>query len=135
MKIVGWSLGGIVLFAVLMGILQTAASERVEVVELHTQDAAGHESVTRLWIVDHEGAQYLRVGVDGSGWFDRVMQNPAVKVTRRNETRLYRASIRPDLSETVNNLMQAKYTWGDTVIGLVFGREGAIPIELVPEEN
>ena len=31
------------------------------------RDAAGAVVTTRLWVVDHQGHQYLRVGADGSG--------------------------------------------------------------------
>ena len=54
--------------ALLFVVLERLAAERVEVVELHTLDEAGEPVTTRLWIVDDEGYQYLRVGSDGSGW-------------------------------------------------------------------
>lgn len=52
MKILYWSLGGLLLVALLVLGLQIVASERVEVVELHTLDSAGVEATTRLWVVD-----------------------------------------------------------------------------------
>lgn len=132
MKIIGWTLGILFLLAALFGILQIAASERVEVVELTTQDEAGAEVITRLWIVDRAGKQYLRAGVESSGWLQRVKKNPAVKVTRNGQTALYQPIPRPELAEEINGLMQDKYTWGDTFIGRIFGRTGAIAIELAP---
>ena len=53
-----------------LGILQWTASERVEVVELIAADAAGVLTTTRLWVADDAGMAYLRVGADGSGWYD-----------------------------------------------------------------
>ena len=133
MKIVWWVLGVILGVFALIGIAQTAASERVEVVELHTVDASGEPQTTRLWIVDDEGFGYLRVGGDGSGWFSRLQANGEFKVTRQNSTASYTAVLRQDKRERINNLMNEKYTWGDDFINvLVGGRDGSIPIELHP---
>ena len=57
MKIFRWILGSVVGLVVLVFVLQLVASERVEVVELHTLDEQGEEVITRLWIVDHLGYQ------------------------------------------------------------------------------
>ncbi len=59
-----------ILFAGVMA-LQIVASERVEVVEVKTLDHKGEVATTRLWIIDHEGKQYLRAGAD-SGWYLRM---------------------------------------------------------------
>ena len=59
---------------ILLYLIQLIASERVEVVELHTLNIEGEEIITRLWVVDYGGYQYLRVGADGSGWFDRLRE-------------------------------------------------------------
>ena len=89
---------------------------------------------TRLWIVDDEGYQYLRVGADGSGWFSRITNNESIALTRNGQTATYTVALRPDKSERINALMQDKYTWGDTFIGIVVGsRDGSVPIELHPQ--
>lgn len=109
------------------------AAERVEVVELHTTDESGEKQTTRLWIVDDEELQYLRVGADGSEWFNHILSSNAVKLTRNGETIHYRTVLREDKSSRNNVLMQAKYTSSDTYIGaLVGGRNDSIPIELHP---
>lgn len=114
-------------------VLERVAAERIEVVELHTVDEAGEEVTTRLWMVDDEGYQYLRVGSDGSGWFDRLRDNGEFQLTRSGVSQSYTSVLRNDKSDKINDLMQAKYTWGDTVIGVLVGsREGSIPIELHP---
>lgn len=130
MKILAWILGTIIGIVVLFAVVQTLAAERIEVVELHTVDQAGEPVITRLWVMDHEGYQYLRVGADGSGWFSRIQANGQIKVTRGESTKTYRTQTRPDKSEIINELMQEKYTWGDTFFATIFGREGSIPIEL-----
>ena len=133
MKIIAWFVGGLLGIAVLFMLVQTLASERVEVVELHTVDEVGAPVTTRLWVMDHEGYQYLRVGADVSGWFTRLQANKTVKLTRGDTTATYETLLRPDKSALINRLIQEKYTWGDNFFAAVFGgREGSIPIELQP---
>lgn len=133
MKYVAWGFG--VLLAIIAVVLasERLAAERVEVIEVHGTDPDGTVVTTRLWVVDHEGSMYVRVGADGSGWYSRMQANPNVEVTRGDQTKAYTAIPDPSKSEVVNQLMQEKYTWGDTYIGnLVGGREGSIPILLDP---
>ena len=131
MKIIKWILATFASIIVLFVIVQTAASERVEVVELHTLDEQGETVTTRIWVMDHDGYQYLRVGGDGSGWFSRIQANETIMLTRGDVTKTYTTKTREDKSELINELMQAKYTWGDTFFAKLFGgREGSIPIEL-----
>ena len=118
------SVSGLLIFAVAsIVVLQIAASERVEVVELHTLDATGEELTTRLWIVDHEGRPYLR-GDDGSGWVKRLRASAQVSLTRSGERHAYGWQVRPEKIETINQLMRDKYTWGDQVITTVIGDRG-----------
>lgn len=127
------SLAAIVVLVLAILILQRLASERVEVVELHTLDANNELQTTRLWVVDDAGYQYLRVGADGSGWFSRLQANAELELTRDGNRQRYTWELRPDKSALINTLMQEKYTWGDSVIGALVGsREGSIPIELQP---
>ncbi len=129
-----WGLGAVLGLLVLLVGLQIIASERVEVVELHTLDEQGEEVTTRLWIVDDAGYGYLRAGVsEGSGWFGRVQQNVEVELTRNGERRSYRAVLAPEKSDVINRLMRDKYTWGDAFIEIMIGgREGSMPVELQP---
>ena len=130
-KITAWTLGSLVGLVVLLLIVQTLASERIEVVELHTLDENGETVTTRVWVADHDGYQYLRVGGDGSGWFTRLQASKTVQVTRGDTTKTYETKTRTDKSELINDLMQKKYTWGDTFFATMFGgRVGSIPIEL-----
>lgn len=85
MKMVKWILGALSSILVLFAIAQTVASERVEVVQLHTLDEQGETVITRIWVMDHDGYQYIRVGGDGSGWFTRLMATETIKLTRSDE--------------------------------------------------
>jgi len=116
---------------ILLYVIQLIASERVEVVELHTLNNEGEEIITRLWIVDDDGYQYLRVGADGSGWFDRLQAAEMVDITRNDRRYSYSWTTRQSKSAQINELMREKYGWGDSFIGhLTGGRGGSIPIEL-----
>lgn len=131
MKYVYWTLGGLLAVAVVLFGLQILASERVEVVELHTLDADNAEVTTRLWVVDDAGYPYLRAGGDGSGWSERLAANIEFEVTRAGNRARYTAVGRADKRDRINQLMHEKYTWGDTLIGLmVNSRDNALPLEL-----
>lgn len=133
MKYVLWAIGVPSGLAFVFLAVQTVASERVEVIDLYTTDELGEKQATRLWVMDDEGYQYLRVGADGSGWFDRVLQNGGIKVRRNGTTASYTVVQRPDKSERINDMMQEKYTWGDTFFATMLGsRDGSIPLELHP---
>jgi hypothetical protein len=133
MKYLSWGVVSLIVLVIALLGIERLAAERVEVVELHTLDENGENMTTRLWIVDDEGYQYLRVGADGSGWFSRISDNESIALTRNGQTATYTVETRPDKSERINALMQDKYTWGDTFIGIVVGsRDGSVPIELHP---
>jgi hypothetical protein len=136
MKYLAWGMGVLLLIVVAFIAAERLASERIEVVELEAMDESGELVTTRLWIADHDGKQYLRVGADGSGWFSRIQANPAVKVTRGGKTMSVTAIPDPSKSEIINQIMQEKYSWGDTLIGKMVGeRTGSIPIELRPASS
>ena len=133
MKILFWSAGILIgLFLLGLGIVQVA-SERVEVVEMQTLDDQGEPMITRLWIVDDEGQQYLRSGNGTSLWFERIQENANFEVTRNDKTQVYTAVFRPDMRDHINALMHQKYTWGDSLISMITGSaKEAIPVELHP---
>ncbi len=131
MKYLLWAIGVPMGLAIAFLVVQTLASERVEVVELTTIDEADEPQTTRLWVMDDEGFQYLRVGADGSGWFSRILQNGEIQVRRGDTTTNYTVQQRPEKSEKINAMMQEKYTWGDSFFAIVLGsRDGSIPLEL-----
>ncbi len=133
MKYLLWAIAIPLGLALAFLLVQTLASERVEVVELYTTDESGEQQTTRLWVMDDEGYQYLRVGADGSGWFTRMLENEQFSVQRNGDTAIYTVVQRPDKSEKINAMMQEKYTWGDTFFATVLGsRDGSIPLELHP---
>ena len=134
MKYILWGVGILLTLVLAIGIIQTLASERVELVELHTTDEEGEEHTTRLWIVDTDGSAYLR-GDDRAGWVNRLKSNNSFRVTRNEVTSSFTFASRPDQVETINTLMREKYTWGDEFIEwMLGGRQDTLAIELKPTE-
>ena len=130
MRILMWVLGGLVGLLSTLGIAQWVASESGEVVILTTHDEAGASHETRLWVVDHEGAPWLRAGASVQGWYARLAAEPQIEVERNGTQAAYTALPEPALRELINGLMLTKYGWADQFIGVLFGRDDAIPIRL-----
>ena len=122
----------ITLVALIAGaaLLQFVASESGEVVVLSTLDAQGQAQETRLWVVDHEGHQYLRSGAPNATWFARLKGNNRVGVDRAGRRAAYDAYPDASLRDEINDLMREKYGWADQVIEMFFGRDDATPIRL-----
>jgi hypothetical protein len=126
---------GVLAAAVLaLAIFYVVLAESGEVVVLETRDARGaHE--TRLWVVDSEGAAWLRTGDPASPWLARLRANPDAALTRRGERREYRAVVVDDpiTRERVNALVLEKYGWRESVLrALGMGPAGTTPIRLDP---
>ncbi len=135
MKYALWLVGIFLALVLTIVGLQFAASERVEVVELHTPDETGKEVVTRLWVVDHDGHAYLR-GESESGWFKRLEATDTITLTRAGKTGDFTHQVRNENIATINQLMRKKYTWGDQFIELALGsRAESNAIELTPSDD
>ena len=131
MKLVLYVLGALVGLAILIFLSEVIASESGEVVVLTTQSQEGPKE-TRLWVVDLDGVQHLRAGTD-SGWYQRLLAAPDVRVSRSGAAAAYRAEPNPASTEAVNRLMREKYGWRDAYISmLIGGREDSIAVALLP---
>ena len=133
LKIVAALAGAVLVVLLALGGLSYVASESGEVVVLTTAGGDGGElQQRRIWVVDLEGRQWLRSGSPDSEWLARLRLNPVVTVERAGTAAQYTAAATPAMQEPVNEAMAAKYGWADTVIGMMFGREDAVPVELIP---
>jgi hypothetical protein len=103
-----------------------------EVVTLYTRDASGGESGTSLWVVDHEGFQYLRAGDRAASWFERLRREPQVRVERAGKAASYQALPSPDLTRTVDQLMAEKYGIADRIISVIRDPSSSMAVRLVP---
>lgn len=112
--------------------VQVIASESGEVVVVRTTDAAGETHETRLWVVDHDGAAWLRAGHAESGWLKRMQAQPEIEVVREGRTLALRATAVPEARDVINTLMHEKYGWADAYISFFFSRERKVPVRLDP---
>lgn len=130
------ALASLVAVVLLLVALIFAASEMGgEVITLRTLDADGAYVETRVWIVEDDGFAWLRSGVPISGWLARIDANPRVSVTRRGETRDYRAvPVRGDPArrDRVHALMREHYGVADAFVSLIRDAAKSVPVRLEP---
>ena len=119
----------IVLFAVGFGTYW--AGEQIEVVVLHTADAAGRGYETSMWVVDHEGEPWVRVANPERGWYLRLLENPSVELVRNGRAQRYTAEPHdtPDAIAAVDAAFREKYGVVDWWYGVLLRRH-AIPVRL-----
>jgi hypothetical protein len=130
-KLLPW-LGAILGIVLLIIGTQYLASESGEVVVLRSNDAAGGTFETRLWVVENDGALWVRAGNPKSGWLARITALPKVAVVREGKMLLLDALPVPEARDTVNDLMQQKYGFADSYISFFFPRANKIPVRLTP---
>jgi len=127
---------GVLAAAVLaLAIFYAVLAESGEVVVLETRDAGGVAHETRLWVVDHEGAAWLRTGDPTSPWLGRLRVTPEVAVTRNGERREYRAVVVEDPAPraAINALVLEKYGWRESTLrAFGMGPAATTPIRLEP---
>ena len=124
---------GLVVLVTAVMLLQILASETGEVVVVATDAGGGESATTRLWVVDHADSQWLRVGVEGAGWFGRMTSNPLIGMQRGGTTAEYTAVPVPAAIPTVRGLMREKYGWRDSYIEFLFGGKAeAMAVRLDP---
>ena len=135
MKYILWPVGMLFGIALIIAVLQIAASERVEVVQLQTIKRGGEEVVTRLWVVDYDGHAYLRGDTD-SDWFKRLQSSERITLIRGAVPNEFTHKVKNENIDIVNELMREKYTWGDQVVEVAMGsRAGSNAIELTPKKD
>ncbi len=131
MRMVVKLIAALFVLVVVIFVLQGIASETGEVVVLTTQDQTTSEPVTtRLWVVDHDGAMWLRGDIQ-SGWSQRALAQPApVQLERDNVSYTLSVAAQPAQVDLVNQLMRQKYGWRDQLISLMAPREDSVALRL-----
>jgi len=118
----------LIVVAVVLG-MQVVASETGEVVVVQVPSGG----TVRLWVVDLDGAQYLRAGHAGASWYQPVVSAASVSVERSGTSSQYQAVPQPEERDRVNAAFATKYGWRDRVVGLLAGdRSDSMPIRLEP---
>ena len=126
--------GALAIVAAIVGFygVVIGASESGEVVVITTYDAGNTPHETRLWVVDHDGAEWLRTGHDKKGWYLRIGQNPRVEYSRNGKTSTRRAVpvTDPDVIEVINEKYAEKYGSADWIVALSGDAAARIPVRL-----
>lgn len=117
-----------------VGLIYGVSELGSEIVTVRTTDANGITAETRLWIVDHQGAAWLRSGMKTSGWYVRIVGNPNVEVERGGTwTRMHAQPIHnTDLRDRIHALMAEKYGLADRFISTLRDATESVPIHLEP---
>ncbi len=116
----------LLVLAVAYGGLYYAMAERVEVVVLHTHDAAGGHA-TRLWVTDDAGHAWLRTGRANGSWLPRLRAEPAVELERGGVTLPFTAHVveEPAQIARTDQLTLEKYGWSEKLLRAMGGGEPA----------
>jgi len=125
---------GLFVFVLVAGALLV---EEGEIVQLTTHDAALHELETQLWIVDLDGAEYLRAGRANARWLERIRVRPEV-VLQRGEESVPRLAVPLDdreLRRRVDAAMARKYGLSDRLFRLLRDAKGSVPVRLDPVKD
>ena len=133
MRLIAKLLGSVFALLLFVVLLQGVASETGEVVVLTSVDQAiSAPTTTRLWVVDHDGAIWLR-GDAASGWTQRVLAQSTPVVLERNGVRYeFVAASEPERLALVHQLMREKYGWRDQLISMMAPREDSVALRLTP---
>ncbi len=109
----------------LLGLGTYLAGERTEVAVLRTYDPDSTPHDTKMWIVDHDGHAYVRIGRASRaqhGWGQRVHANPDVELSRAGAAPVpVHATFVEDgaTHDAVDAAFRDKYGWVDWWFGLV----------------
>jgi hypothetical protein len=127
LRLLGAAFGALLLVAAATYV----AGEQTEVVRLRTFDGATvHE--TKLWVVDHDGAAWVRVARPEREWFRRLRERPEIEIVRGDgPPRKVRATPDPtdETKRALDAAFRAKYGLVDWWYGVVL-RRNAVPIRL-----
>ena len=125
--LVALGVGSILFFGLIM-----LASESGEVVVLTTADSGGATHETRLWVVEYDGALWLRAGAPSSAWLERLRHAPKVKLTRAGVYNRYRALPSEDagVREAIHSQIARKYGWAESLIRLTRDGSASVPVRL-----
>ena len=109
------------------------AGEQTEVAVLRTSDTLGRGYETKLWVVDHEGAPWIRVAKPERSWYRRLVGQPRVELVRGGAPHAYRARpyAEPERAAELDGAFREKYGLVDWWYGLLLRRH-AIPVKLEP---
>jgi hypothetical protein len=125
-----------ILIGVLCGVvlLGALALDEGEVATLTTYNGAGKAYETQVWLVEREGATYLRAHYTNAEWLVRLRARPEVQLERGEQRLTFLAHVEDDdvTRSAVNQAMATKYGGSDRLVGWIFDLGAAVPVRLEP---
>ena len=118
----------------LLGLGTYLAGERTEIAVLRTLDAGGQPHETKLWVVDLDGATWVRVARPERAWFARLQANPEVEIVRHGgapQTMRATPDPSPATRARLDAAFRAKYGLTDWWYGVLL-RHDPVPVRLTP---
>ena len=105
-----------------------------EVVQLTTFDARDHEHETDLWIVEVDGARYVRADLPGADWLERLRARPEAELRHNGSEESVRATPvdDPAVRVAVEQAMASKYGLVDRLVGVIRNESKAITVRIEP---
>ena len=109
------------------------AGEQIEVVRLLTFDASGTPHETKVWVVDHDGAPWVRVANPERFWYQRIARNPHAVLSRGGVEQDVIA--RPQDSDETRAIIDRRFRERYGIVDWWYGvllRRHPIPVRLDP---
>ena len=117
-----------------LAVLAVGWVDEGEVATLVTTDIRDRQFVTKLWVVDLDGAVYVRAGAADAHWLERLRGHPGAQLDRNGGSVAVRGTpvVDPAVREAVDRAMSRKY--GRVERARVWLREAArfVPVRLDP---
>ena len=131
MRAAVWSVLLAIVLVISFYLVVIIASESGEVVILATGDG-GEATATRLWIVDYNGAEWVRTGHSNKGWYRRITSDPKVSLERNGlkSRRLATVVMDTNVAAGVNAAFSDKYGIADKIVALSGDARKRIPVRL-----
>jgi len=122
----------LVLAALAAGAIVAVSETGVEVVTIHTSKANGGDAATCLWVVDDDGAAWLRASMGRAAWVNRAEAKGELLMVRNGERRRYKVRVTDDPTSRlrIQTLMAKKYGWHDRFIDVVRDGERSLAVRL-----
>jgi hypothetical protein len=120
--------------AIALAVLAIGWVDEGEVATLAITDAQARVFEKKLWIVDLEGAVYVRSGAADDHWLERLEGRPQARLDRNGGSVSVRgtAVADPAVWDAVNRAMSRKYGRFDRVLRWLHGPAGFVPVRLDP---
>lgn len=120
--------------AIALAVLAIGWVDEGEVATLAITDAQARVFETKLWIVDLDGAVYVRSGAADAHWLERLEGHPQARLARNGGSVSVRgtAVADPAVRDAVNRAMSRKYGHFERVLRWLRGPAGSVPVRLDP---